>query len=496
MAGSNGMGYLLCVFLTVLPSVFSLPYFMNGRPRGGMVGVPVLSERPHTEPQEQWISQRLDHYNDADLRTWQQRYYIDDSHYIAGGPVFLNIGGEGPLNSKWLMAETTWIQYAMKYGALCLLVEHRYYGKSHPTVDVSTDSLQYLSSEQALADLAYFRNYIGEKLNITNNKWIAFGGNLAAWFRIKYPHLVDGAVATSAPVLAKLNFTEYLEVVRDSLASSKAGEACNKNIQAAVIDMQKKLQTTEGEKLLQNIFQVCGPINSTELKDVQNFHSLVSGNFEGVVQYNRDNREFEGAVGTNITLDTLCDIMVDESIGDPLHRYAAVNTLMLQTYQTKCLDISYDNMIQEMRQNSWNSSAAEGGKQWVYQTCTEFGYYQTSDAINQPFGHNFPLSFSLQQCQDIYGKQFNQTTLTAGIKSTNTNYGGLGLKTNNVVFPNGSIDPWHALGITQDVSQSVTAIYIKGTAHCANMYPEKADDLPQLKQARKTIEILIGKWIQ
>jgi Serine carboxypeptidase S28 len=32
------------------------------------------------------------------------------------------------------------------------------------------------------------------------------------------------------------------------------------------------------------------------------------------------------------------------------------------------------------------------------------------------------------------------------------------------------------------------AIYIEGTAHCANMYPEKEDDPQQLKQARSAIQ--------
>ena len=31
-----------------------------------------------------------------------------------------------------------------------------------------------------------------------------------------------------------------------------------------------------------------------------------------------------------------------------------------------------------------------------------------------------------------------------------------------IVFPNGSIDPWHALGITKDVSATEQAIFIKG----------------------------------
>lgn len=76
--------------------------------------------------------------------------------------------------------------------------------------DLSTDNLRFLSSRQALADLAHFRTVIAEARGLTNAKWVAFGGSypgsLAAWFRLKYPHLVYASVATSAPVHAQVNF--------------------------------------------------------------------------------------------------------------------------------------------------------------------------------------------------------------------------------------------------------------------------------------------------
>ena len=63
--------------------------------------------------------------------------------------------------------------------------------------DTSVENLKYLSSEQALADLAAFRAAMVDQFALTEkNKWISFGGSypgaLSAWFRYKYPHLVHG----------------------------------------------------------------------------------------------------------------------------------------------------------------------------------------------------------------------------------------------------------------------------------------------------------------
>lgn len=77
--------------------------------------------------------------------------------------------------------------------------------------DLSVDSLQYLSSEQALADLANFIESKNKEYGFKSDvKWVAFGGSypgsLAAWLREKYPNLVHGSVSTSGPLLAKADF--------------------------------------------------------------------------------------------------------------------------------------------------------------------------------------------------------------------------------------------------------------------------------------------------
>lgn len=42
------------------------------------------------------------------------------------------IGGEGPADARW-MVKGAWIEYAIIFNALCIQLEHRYYGESHPT---------------------------------------------------------------------------------------------------------------------------------------------------------------------------------------------------------------------------------------------------------------------------------------------------------------------------------------------------------------------------
>uniref|UniRef100_G3N4R3 Serine protease 16 n=1 Tax=Gasterosteus aculeatus TaxID=69293 RepID=G3N4R3_GASAC len=94
--------------------------------------------------------------------------------------------------------------------------------------------------------------------------------------------------------------------------------------------------------------------------DAAYFLETLAGNFMDVVQYNEDNRGFEGATGTNITIKVLCGVMADTSLGDPYARYAAVARLMMDTFSIKCLNASYEGYRRDMTDASWSGPAAGG----------------------------------------------------------------------------------------------------------------------------------------
>ncbi|XP_037042971.1 putative serine protease K12H4.7 [Bradysia coprophila] len=490
------------ILLSVMQTSFGWRQFWKGRRTGGNVRVATAGNVPRFwfAPITEWFDQLLDHFNTTNTATWKQRFYTNNAYYKPEGPVFLMIGGEGAATSDW-MTDGAWVPYAKEHKALCFLLEHRFYGLSQPTEDLSTENLVYLSSEQALADLAYFIIAMKKKFNLNHDtKWIAFGGSypgsLAAWLRLKYPHLVHGSISSSGPLQAKADFKEYFEVVKDSLGSHS--DDCVTAVRKSIQQVEILLKHRIGRTSLNDKFELCDPVeNSIENPlDLSTLFESLASNFARVVQYNDDFRH-DNAENDPMDIDDVCRIMVNSTIGTPVDRLAEVNRLLLMESGYTCLEYKYDKMLDEMRNTSWEGDAAYlGDRQWTYQTCTEFGFYQTSGDKSLLFGNRFPLEFFIEQCKDIFGKQFDGKFLDKAIFRCNTNYGALDAETTNVIYIHGSIDPWHALGLTKAVNSQMPVIYINGTAHCANMYDPADNDLPQLKAARVEINKFIKNLIQ
>ena len=145
--------------------------------------------------------------------------------------------------------------------------------------------------------------------------------------------------------------------------------------------------------------------------------------------------------------------------------------------------------------NTYTYVSHNSERQWFYQTCAEFGYFQTSDSKKQPFGSLISMDLYTKVCQEVFG--ITPDKVKANIQDTNNYYGGrdINKKVTNIVFPNGSIDPWHALGIIKDITSHLKAVYITGTAHCANMYPSSKYDRKELIEAREKISDIVGEWL-
>lgn len=118
--------------------------------------------------------------------------------------------------------------------------------------------------------------------------------------------------------------------------------------------------------------------------------------------------------------------MNNKTIGSYIERLAETNNYIMKELGDTCIDFKYKKVITQLQNTSVFSPVAYGGskltkynfkrailrcffffsnigRQWIYQTCNEFGFFQTSQAFNQIFGDEFPLDFFVNQCIHIFG---------------------------------------------------------------------------------------------
>jgi pimeloyl-ACP methyl ester carboxylesterase len=117
------------------------------------------------------------------------------------------------------------------HNALLMVLEHRYYGESQLFDNWETENFKYLSSEQALSDLASFIQHMTSE---KSRKVIVVGGSypgaLSAWFRERYPHLAVASWSSSGVVQPIIDFQQFDNQIYTSTV--KSGEFCPEYIQS------------------------------------------------------------------------------------------------------------------------------------------------------------------------------------------------------------------------------------------------------------------------
>lgn len=113
----------------------------------------------------------------------------------------------------------------------------------------------------------------------------SYSATMAAWFRQKYPQLVKGAWASSAPLQAKLNYFEYTETVGKSIRKV-GGDECYSNLEGIFESIEDLLTNGDKETLL-SLFKICDNFDTENMYDVYSFISSVKNLFSGAVQGHR-----------------------------------------------------------------------------------------------------------------------------------------------------------------------------------------------------------------
>lgn len=215
---------------------------------------------------------------------------------------------------------------------------------------------------------------------------------MVAWFRQRYPDKANGAWASSAPLLAKLDYFEYKEAM--TTAIRKAGGAqCSERIETAFASIEAAIASGEVEEITEK-FNLCQDIDTSNNLDVWNFFSIISDEFAGLVQYHRPG-----------TIERAClDLTYNMANIDPVASVG--NWVRSQFSGQPCVDASYSSFITLYEIDQWNTASTSGAmRQWIYQTCNEFGWFQTSTSEDQIFGSSFPPQLNVDICLALYSNQ-------------------------------------------------------------------------------------------
>lgn len=451
-------------------------------------------------------TQVQDHNDSNNTNTWQQAYYVNDHHWDGSksSPVFIYIGGEGPLGPSGSVVSNFVTDVLGKYNGLLLALEHRYYGCHNASscpydvVSPEPDHLRFCTSQQALADLATFHAYATTKYHISPGaRWVSIGGSypgmLAGFVRAVYPDLIHAAVASSAPIRGVLDMPGFQDVVTSAYGMTVEGiegsKECVEQIRSGHAAVAKELLTAAGRHHLAFLFN--STVESAAWLEAPTNQRTFAGC--GVASFPAQANQ-PSCHGPGCGITQICDIMTDPASGPtPMARLA---TLAEAQWQAGVRVTAACEMDWEMP----GGIPPKDENYWGYQTCNEFGFYQTCEEGTDCFYTQGLVSFANKDHQpnDFCQAQFGLSSADTveRIAATNQYYEDKLATATRIVWVNGDVDPWHAQGVLQAPSAHQPVIFpVKGAAHCAWMRAASDGEQQSLKAARASIWQQLDRWL-
>ncbi|XP_076950931.1 uncharacterized protein LOC143624066 [Bidens hawaiensis] len=475
---------LILLFLTIITLLPSSPESRR---------IPLLGKHSHSlhaanyTYQIRYFQQTLNHFGFDDLPKFPQRYLINTDHWsVPLGPIFLYCGNEGDI--EWFAANSGFVwELAPRFRAMVIFPEHRYYGESMPygskdEAYKNISTLAHLTSTQALADFAVLITDLKRNLSSEASPVILFGGSyggmLAAWMRLKYPHIAIGALAASAPVLQFEDLvppeTFYNIVSNDFKRESTSCFDTIKKSWDVITSLSRKVN---GLHHLAKTFHLCGELKSSN--DLINWLDSAYSNL-AMVDYPYP-ADFLMPLPA-YPIKEVCKVIDDSANGaNVLDRiFKGVNVYYNYTGESKCFDLDDD---------------PHGMGGWDWQACTEMIMPMSSDKDSSMFPEwTYNYTSYAEECVNEFGVKPRPTWIT-------TEFGGHDYKDvfkkfgSNIIFSNGRLDPWSGGGVVENISDSIVALVTEEGAHHLDLRAARTDDPDWLVAQRESEVKIIKGWI-
>ncbi|CAG9856647.1 unnamed protein product [Phyllotreta striolata] len=422
------------------------------------------------------------------METFKLRYLVNNKYHVRGGPIFVYLGGRGDIN---VYSQNTGFLFeiAAKFGALIAFIEHRYYGESLPFGNESLviDNLRYLTTTEVLADFVQTidvvkREALENLVSFDRHPVIAFGGgysgSLAAWLRMKYPFLVLGAIASSAPMIYSSSVTncECFNDVVTRTFEKYGQEQCVKTVKLGWEIIVNLSRSKLGLDFISSTWKLCKRMSSAE--DVEKLLNWLNNIY---VKLALNNYHYPSDFFMPLPaypLKVFCDKLTSSFFND---------TKGLVEYFGQALQV-YTNYSGKSVCNSLEEPTDYLLK---YQECTELVMpkcsIDTDMFINKPWVYeNFAL-----ECHAKYG--------ISGVKADwiTLAYGGRNMKyASNIVFSHGEMDPYTCYGMRNNASSTVWTFDIADGSHHVDLRNPDVSDNNYILTARRHHVQAINTWLK
>ncbi|KXG20504.2 lysosomal Pro-X carboxypeptidase [Sorghum bicolor] len=454
-------------------------------------GTDTMAEPPFTE---HYFPQELDHFTFRPNAStvFYQKYLVNDTFWRRSsgrkggstGPLFVFTGGETDIESIAINAGFMF-DIAPKFGALLVFIEHRFYGESMPFRSNSTEALGYLTSTQALADFAILITSLKQNLSAETAPVVVFGGSyggmLASWFRLKYPHVTIGALASSAPILQFDYITpwsSFYDVVSQDYKSESLN--CFSVIKAAWDVLEERGSNDNGLLELSKLFRAC--------KTLKDDGSIQKWLWTAFIYTAMSDYPTPASFLENLPaypVKEMCKIIDGfPANADILEKvFAAASLFYNYTGDQTC------NHIEDK-----DSPRSLDLSYWRWQACTEMIMPMSSSNESMFPPSTFSYEDRFNYCFRFFGVRPRPHWIT-------TEYGGYKIDKvlkrfgSNIIFSNGMRDPWSGGGVLKNISSSIVALVTEKGAHHLDLRGATKDDPDWvIEQRRQEVEIIQG-WI-